>query len=781
MKLTPKQREALRIVADGKIYPDFIKEEDGWHARWRAILCDDNPWVDEFVRRAAVTRLSEDAEDQKHETIHDAWMMALKSDTGLVIWDEKEAESFAAEIRKWNGLAEEDIASRRNTAFRFDPFTISTDVPKSLSSYRALGQAMYIFQPLSRLELKSDKLTVELSRAEAESFIRSAARSLRDALYTVEGVDIKKSISAEAELITPEEKSSDAPPEARIVIKVAGERVNAEEIKFLLDQNSSLVFFRNRWIEVDRNILKQALQALEKSSLRKDISPITFAMGIGRIGDIEIEKVKTSGWLRGLISRLKESSQYGKTPSDRPTPLSITELKGNLRPYQSRGVQWINFLTSNGFGALLADDMGLGKTIQTIAWILLSKAKRKNLKTLIVAPLTLLSNWKHEFEKFAPSLTVYVHQGENRRRASGFLKTANSCDVTITSYNLLVRDQTSFSEVKWDAMTIDEAQTIKNHDTHIAKAVKSLTPRLRLALTGTPIENSLADIWSIEEFLNPGFLGDYDSYRKRFVRPMAENETGSAGKKLKHALEPFLLRRLKSDREIAGELGEKREINEYCILDSQQKYLYDVALQDFKVSPKTQGDIFALLTELKLICDGIIDETGELKGGKIDRLVELVRSIFENNESVLIFTQYAKIGALIHKKLLSEFGLGKSRFLHGGLSAKAREKEIREFSRHGHRAFVLSLKAGGYGLNLVKASHVIHFDRWWNPAVENQATDRAHRIGQTRTVFVHRFISSGTLEERIDSILERKSRLAGAIISESDWLEAAYPDLNYNA
>ncbi len=772
MKLSPKQREALRIVAEGRIYPDFVKEEDGWHARWRAISADDNPWVDEYVRRAAVTRLSEDAEDQKHETIHDAWMMALKSDTGLVVWDEEEAAAFAADIRGWNGLAEEDIASRRSIVFSFVPFSISVAIPSTLRDYRALGQAMYIFAPLAGLKRDGERLSVELSRAEAESFVRSGAARLADALYKVEGADIAAAVSAEAELNAPQDASSTRSIETKLVIKVAGEKVDAEEIRFLLDQGSSIVFFRDRWIEVDRNILMQALAALEKSDPRKGVSHLTFAMGIGRIGDIEIEKVKTGGWLRGLVNNLRARACEGRLTTD-PQAAAIDGLAGVLRPYQSRGVEWVDFLTSNGFGALLADDMGLGKTLQTIAWILRCRSRRKGLRTLVVAPLTLLSNWKHEFERFAPGLKVYVHQGENRRRASGFLDAASKADVTVTSYNLLVRDHTSFSEVAWDAMAIDEAQSIKNHVTNIARAVKSLTPPLRLALTGTPVENSLADIWSIEDFLNPGFLGDFESYRERFVKPVAENETSAAGKRLRHALEPFILRRLKSDPDIAAELGEKREINEYCMLNAAQKRAYEAALCAFGASARRQGDVFALLTELKLVCDGVDGDNGTIAGGKIDRLAELVGNVFENGESVLVFTQYAKVGALLRKRLADEYGETKIRFLHGGLSAKEREREIIEFNRRGEKAFILSLKAGGFGLNLVKATHVVHYDRWWNPAVENQATDRAHRIGQKKTVFVHRFISSGTLEERIDSILERKSRLAGAVITETDWLEAA--------
>ena len=457
-----------------------------------------------------------------------------------------------------------------------------------------------------------------------------------------------------------------------------------------------------------------------------------------------------------------------------------------MRDYQRRGVEWVKFLTEHGFGALLADDMGLGKTIQVIAWILStvpSASSRTGVgkrrtgavgedadsteSILIVAPLTLLSNWRHEFAKFAPSLKVYVHQGEKRHLASGFRKTVHEADVTITSYNLLVRDYTDFSEIEWDALVLDEAQAVKNPDTQAARAIRALTPPKRIALTGTPVENSVSDLWSLEEFLNPGFLGSRKEFAERFVKPIAADERSTAGKRLRHALEPFVLRRLKSDKGIAAELGEKREVREYCELTADQRRDYEMALADFRASEHAQGDVFALLTRLKLICDG---------AGKLERLFDLVETIFENGESVLVFTQYAKVGAWLRDELEKRFERHFP-FLHGGLSATERESQVQAFQTSKRpNLFILSLKAGGFGLNLTKATHVIHFDRWWNPAVENQATDRAHRIGQKKTVFVHLFISAGTLEEHVDEILERKARVADSVITEAEWLEAAKLD-----
>ena len=783
-------------MADGKFFPALVREEDGWYARWRALGAD-NGWVDEYVREAALTRLSEDAEEQKHETLHDAWMMALRSRTGLVVWADEECAAFAAELEEWSGSAEEDREARRKVVFRLltsgkdsaSPFRVECAVPTGKRGLRALGQAAYVWSPLvglkalntetqrhrDEVETSSRGLCVDLTRAEAEDFLRAGARNLRDAGYGVEGVDLAAPVTASLEIGSGE---ADARPLAKnaavpfkLTVRVAGEPVTADEIRFLLDQGSTLVYFREHWIEVDRGILKEALRALEKGA-GKNVNALSFALGIGHVGQLELEEVRTHGWLRGLVNELRNGSKgmvaAAVVGGDLRAPRGFV---GELRDYQQRGVAWLRFLTEHGFGALLADDMGLGKTIQVIAWILSSGrdgegAVATDQRVLIVAPLTLLSNWKHEFAKFAPGLKVYVHQGDGRHLASGFKRTVAEADVTLTSYNLLVRDYAEFAEVGWNALVLDEAQAVKNPDTQVARAVRALTPAKRIALSGTPVENSVADIWSIEEFLNPGFLGDRQSFAKRFVKPISLDPNSAAGKRLHFALEPFILRRLKSDSRIAAELGEKREVREYCELSAAQRRDYEMALADFRAREHAAGDVFALLTQLKLICDG---------AGKLERLVELLESIFASGESALVFTQYAKVGAWLVRELEGRFGK-RFPFLHGALSAAQREKEIARFNRRGANAFVLSLKAGGFGLNLTKATHVIHFDRWWNPAVENQATDRAHRIGQAKTVFVHLFISAGTLEEHVDELLERKSRMAGSVITEAEWLEATKLD-----
>lgn len=771
MKLTPKQREALKIVAEGRFYPVLTREEDGWYARWRAVGAPGGEsldgWVDTYVREAVVTRLTEDAEEQKHETIHDAWMMALKSRTGLVVWDEPECAAFAAELAEWSGSAESDIAARKSLVFRFSAeegkFFVFCRVPKGRRALRALGQAAYVWGVLRDLRATpTNELRVTLLRGEAEDFLHSGAAALVEAGYAIENLPETARVTASAELIDEEDVAKSHDHTVKLTVRVAGEVVSAEEIRFLLDQGSTLVYFRDRWIEVDRSILKEALRALEKGVGKKP-NLIAFAMGIGRVGQLEIDELKSHGWLRGLVHQLCEKG-YEK-------PSIASTCRAILRPYQVRGVAWMRFLTDHGFGALLADDMGLGKTVQTIAWLC---SFRRSSPVLIVAPLTLLANWRREFEAFAPDLSVYVHQGERRHLAYGFKRMAAETDVVLTSYNLLVKDYSLFSSVIWEAIVLDEAQAIKNPDTQIARAVKSLLPAKRVALTGTPVENSVRDVWALEDFLNPGFLGDRKSFQERFVKPLAYDLHAAAGKRLSHALEPFLLRRLKTDPEIAAEIGEKREVREYCQLGSEERRAYEAALSAFRTTEHTPGDAFALLTELKQICDGRLPEATTLvesDSGKLRHLMDLLESIFASGESALVFTQYAKVGWMIREALNTRFGK-RYPFLHGSLTAAQREAEIRRFNRLGPMVFILSLKVGGFGLNLTKATHVIHFDRWWNPAVENQATDRVHRIGQSKDVFVHLMITEGTVEERVDELLARKSSLKDLLADGSAFWEA---------
>ena len=762
MRHSPKQLEALRTVASGRFLPTLAREDDGWHARWRALSGGADPfWVDEYVRAAAMTPLTEDAELDRHETLHDAWIAALRSRSGLVAWDDAECAAFAAELEEWSGGARLDAESRRGIVFELRPagdaFEVVCRVSRSRRMLRALGQAVGVWPALCGLAARGGdgELALPLDRDGAEAFVRTAAGELEAAGYRVAGLPPKAAVTAEADISASGPPPVDAASarrargEVRLTVRVDGEPVGAEEIRFLLDQGSTLVYFRDRWIEVDRSILREALRALEKCAPRK-VEALAFALGVGHVGSLEIEELRAHGWLRGFVNELRNAGGAGLPGAEAEAPGFV----GSLRDYQRRGVAWMKFLTDNGFGALLADDMGLGKTVQAIAWMLATRGGGKAGPVLVVAPLTLLSNWRRELKAFAPSLAVYVHQGESRHVASGFLKAAAESDVVVTSYTLLVRDHASFAEVAWRAVVADEAQAVKNPETRAARSLRALTPPARIALTGTPVENSLMDVWALEDFLNPGLLGDRRGFRDRFARAGAGGAATRAEARLRRALEPFVLRRLKTDRAVAAELGAKREVREYCTLSAADRRAYEGALASYRAAAHSPGDAFALVTELKQVCDG---------EGKFERLCELLESIFAAGESALVFTQFAKVGARLRDGLAERFGR-RFPFLHGGLTAKEREDEVREFGRPDSlrsdpKAFILSLRAGGFGLNLVKATHVIHYDRWWNPAVESQATDRAHRIGQRRDVLVHLMIAEGTVEEHVDELLRRKVRI----------------------
>ncbi len=442
-------------------------------------------------------------------------------------------------------------------------------------------------------------------------------------------------------------------------------------------------------------------------------------------------------------------------------------LAAELRPYQLRGYQWLTEQTRCGFGVCLADDMGLGKTVQAAAWIQRQKETEPGRQPiLIVCPTTLLANWAKELRRFTPDLKVLLYYGPRRSLEMG--------DVVITSYGVVRRDE-ALQQQSWHAVILDEAQNIKNPRTAQSKAVKSLSTQHRIALTGTPIENGLMELWSIFDFLNPGYLPHETEFRERTVRPAEKWGESEPVEKLKRAVDPFLLRRLKSDPAILPDLPDKLSSDEYVYLQPEQAALYKSALSRFSVDDLPEGGIersrmvLAILTQLKQICNHPAQflKTGRAdprRSGKALRLLELLRQIQQQNERALVFTQYRQMGILLQEMLEEHLGW-QPLFFHGGLPAKARSEMADAFQAGQAPAMILSLKAGGSGLNLTAANHVIHYDLWWNPAVENQATDRAHRIGQEQRVMVHRFITMHSFEERIDELVKAKQTMADQIIT----------------
>ena len=714
-------------------------------------------------------------------SVDDAFLDALRSDDAEVKWPSKDdLVDLGRRLDAWRLEQSADNVSCADVIFRISPPVTAAakrrrvDIPPEMpwkldvvlrkrteETLRALGVACRIYSPLRGMTGSS----MELEQSEVETFLRIGAPALKSAGYSLELPDeLAAEVVAEAEMVSENKivKSVEKKTvKAKITIHVAGEKVSRADIAFLLDQGSSIVFFRGRWIEVDRGILKNALKVLDADGKQmSEREAMSFALGFRRARGLAATRVKGTGWLGKILDELKSGGSFKVLAKPKG-------FKGDLRGYQRRGYSWLKHLTDRGFGALLADDMGLGKTIQTIAWLMKRREADDAKPVLIVAPVSVTMNWLRELAKFAPSIKVMLHQGKERLAGGSFLRAVKKCDVVVTGYPLFVKDFRLLSEAGFGALVLDEAQLIKNPDTRMAQSARAFPCLDRVALTGTPFENRVTDIWSIEEFLNAGLLGPRSEFVEDFERPIREGGSAPAMAELKKALAPFLLRRLKNDPEIAAELGAKREIREYCVLSARQRAAYEVALARYANAPREErggkGHALALLTELKLVCDGLGGD-GEVYGGKVERLVELLESIFDAGESVLVFTQYVKVGERI-KALIEKKFSRRVPFLHGGLTPSARDAQIAAFnSAESPTAFVLSLKAGGFGLNLTKATHVIHYDRWWNPAVENQATDRAHRIGQSRTVFVHLFISHGTLEDRIDRILEEKRTIAGELV-----------------
>jgi len=485
--------------------------------------------------------------------------------------------------------------------------------------------------------------------------------------------------------------------------------------------------------------------------------------------------VSAGPWLEGILNKLRDPARVQVT-------LPKQLVNATLRPYQQTGVNWLHFLTELGLGACLADDMGLGKTIQIIALLLLRKEVKTTAKhcSLLVLPASLISNWKSELTRFAPSLKLFfLHPSETSRqeleRITKNPEKLQAYDVVLTTYSTLWR-QTWIVKQRWDRLILDEAQAIKNPSAKQTRTIKSMQANARIVLTGTPIENRVGDLWSLFDFLSPGLLGSAKTFKK-FIKTL-DNQEPVSYEPLRKLVQPYILRRLKTDKRIIRDLPDKTELNSYCGLTKLQVTLYSKAVEELKTALKNddiskmqrKGLVINYLLKFKQICNhpsqalGNGDYLPELSG-KFERLKVLCEEISERQEKVLVFTQFREMTqplAMFLETIFSQPGL----LLHGSTPVKDRRKLVNAFQTNtGTPFFVLSLKAGGIGLNLTAANHVIHFDRWWNPAVENQATDRAFRIGQKRNVLVHKFICQGTVEDNIDDLINNKVQLSNDILS----------------
>ncbi|MGO9810290.1 MAG: DEAD/DEAH box helicase [Isosphaeraceae bacterium] len=573
-------------------------------------------------------------------------------------------------------------------------------------------------------------------------------------------------------------------------VTLEGEPLTESELEQLLESVGGLVAIKGKWVEVDREKLAEALQQWKKVERDTRESGLSFYEGMRLLSGVPRERDAASSasqdheWV-GLTAGavLEESLKKLRAPESLASA-DPPGLRAQLRPYQQTGVSWLRFVTGLGLGACLADDMGLGKTVQVIGLLLHRKSSRTDDEptrakpSLLVVPASLLANWKAELERFAPTISFLIAHPSGTTTGNRQVEEqdAQGLDLLITTYGMLSRSEW-VRQYDWDLVILDEAQAIKNSGTRQSRTVKELKSAARVVMTGTPVENRLSDLWSLFDFLNPGLLGG----AKAFAGLVKQMEASASYQPLRTLVGPYILRRLKTDKRVIADLPEKVEMSAFCTLSREQAALYEQAVRDLAQKLEEadgiqrRGLVLAQLMKLKQICNhpAQLVGTGDYApehSGKFQRLAEICEELGERQEKALIFTQFREITGPLAQLLEGVFGRP-GLVLHGGTPVAQRRRLVESFQREdGPPFFVLSLKAGGTGLNLTAACHVIHFDRWWNPAVENQATDRTFRIGQTRNVLVHKFVCRGTVEERIDEMIAEKKSLSGDVIDGAETL-----------
>ncbi len=761
-----------------------------------------------------------------------AWEEALGSDTGVLALADEEVERLAMASNHWREGVAGTVAPARACLELFTPleeeelwelrFALQAEADPTLklpasSAWAAgsailqlgeirvehpgevllegMGRALTVFPPIERGLDSPTPESMKLTPAEAFVLVRTASAQLRDVGVGVElplslsgglasrlGLAIKAELSQRSRGFTLGESL-----DWNWELMIGGVTLTLRELERLAGKRSPLVRHKGAWIELRPNDLKNA----EKfCSANQDLSLDDALRLTATEGDtlkkLPVHKFEAGPRLQGVLEQYHQQ----KAPDPLPAPEGFI---GQLRPYQERGLGWLAFLHRFDQGACLADDMGLGKTIQLLAFLQHLKVENELKRaTLLVAPTSILTNWKREALIFTPELNVYEHYGSRRPSTTSDLQKAlKGVDLVLTSYGLLQRDSELLETIDWQGVVIDEAQAIKNPSAKQSQAAREMamstkSNRFRIALTGTPVENRVSELWALMDFLNPRVLGEEDFFRQRYRMPIERYGDMSSLKDLKARVSPFILRRLKTDKAIISDLPEKVELSEWVGLSQEQSSLYKKTVEDtldaIACSPRGQrhGKVLGLLTRLKQICNhpalalkqGDIDESFISRSAKLQRLEEILEEVIDAGDRALLFTQFAEWGHLLQSYLQKRWRF-EVPFLHGSTTKKERQALVDRFQEdpRGPQIFLLSLKAGGVGLNLTRASHVFHVDRWWNPAVENQATDRAYRIGQDKRVMVHKFITSGSVEEKIDQMIREKSRLAEDIIgSGEDWL-----------
>jgi superfamily II DNA or RNA helicase len=668
-----------------------------------------------------------------------------------------------------------------------------------------MGRALTVFEPIVRGLDSATPETMQLTPAEAFVLVRTGAHQLRDVGV---GVVLPASLSGGLASRLGLQITAELPEKSRGFtlgeslswsweFMIGGVTLTLRDLERLQAKRSPLVQHKGAWIELRPADLRNAERfSVADPGLSLDDALRLTASDGDTFHRLPVHRFDSGPRLQAVLEQYHQQ----KAPDPLPAPPGFS---GQLRPYQERGLGWLAFLHRFDQGACLADDMGLGKTIQLLAFLQHLKAEDELKRpVLLVAPTSVLTNWKREAHGFTPELDVREHYGPRRPSTPEALKKAlKGVNLVLTSYGLLQRDSELLESIDWQGVVIDEAQAIKNPSAKQSQAARDMArpsrggkggSRFRIALTGTPVENRVSELWALMDYLNPKVLGDEPFFRQRYRLPIERYGDMASLRDLKARVGPFILRRLKTDKSIISDLPEKVELNEWVGLAPEQKKLYnktvDESLDAIARAPLGQkhGQVLALLTKLKQICNHpalALKENAEAvlasgngsfssRSGKLQRLEEILEEVIEAGDRALLFTQFAEWGLLL-KAHLERKWRQEVPFLYGSTSKTERQAMVDRFQDdpRGPQLFLLSLKAGGVGLNLTRASHVFHIDRWWNPAVENQATDRAYRIGQQNRVLVHKFITSGSVEEKIDRMIKEKSKLAAEIVgSGEDWL-----------
>ena len=788
--------------------------------------------VDHLVR-STVPELGHKKKTSSFHSVHDQWLHALRSSDGVMEGDAAELAHFAAQVREWQRpislatvtpfrlcfrLEEPDLNNNKENHGRWQVRYLlqATDDPSLLIPAKdawnakrskttilkrggfnvreyllsSLGQAAGICPHVEASLKTAAPGGYELDATGAYEFLTREASVLEQAgfgvllpaWWTRKGTKLR--LTTHAQVKSPKMQggsglSLDAIVQFQWQVALGDEGLSFEELQALAKLKQPLVQVRGQWVQVSAEEIQAAVEFWKKKPADQATvrQIVQMALGTGKApGGMAFAGVTATGWIGDLLRQLDGRAAFEELPAP-------GGFRGTLRPYQIRGYSWLSFLRRWGLGACLADDMGLGKTPQTLALIQADWESNGRGPVLVVCPTSVVGNWQKEAARFTPDLPVMVHHGVTRTRGTLFKEEAKKQALVISSYALLHRDFETLKEIPWTGLILDEAQNIKNPETKQAKAARAFPADYRIALTGTPVENNIGDLWSIMEFLNPGFLGSQSEFKRIFFIPIQADRDPEAVKRLQRLTGPFILRRLKTDKAIIADLPEKMEMKVFCTLTKEQASLYAAVVKEAEDALEAtegiqrKGVVLATLSKLKQVCNHPAHFLGDNslipgRSGKLSRLTEMLEEIIEVSDRALVFSQFAEMGKILQRHLQEVFGR-EVLFLHGGVPKRQRDRMVERFQieNDGPQIFILSLKAGGTGLNLMRANHVFHFDRWWNPAVENQATDRAFRIGQTKNVQVHKFLCIGTLEEKIDELIERKQELAAGVIGTGEaWL-----------